>query len=101
MAADHSASIVSKVWNYAHIRKNAGVGYGDYAMRINRLPQSVLSVEFTGTLSPRYSPLLEYCPFEQIYLCSRQNLLLNLHQAAGGRLPTTDLQKLLFLCARK
>jgi hypothetical protein len=27
---DNSASIVSKVWNYAHVLKNAGVGYGDY-----------------------------------------------------------------------
>ena len=25
-----SSSIVSKVWNYAHVLKNAGVGYGDY-----------------------------------------------------------------------
>lgn len=24
---DSSASIVSKVWNYAHVLKNAGVGY--------------------------------------------------------------------------
>lgn len=27
---DNSASIVSKVWIYAHVLKNAGVGYGDY-----------------------------------------------------------------------
>ena len=25
-----SSAIVSKVWNYAHVLKNAGVGYGDY-----------------------------------------------------------------------
>ncbi len=25
---DNSASIVSKAWNYAHVLKNAGVGYG-------------------------------------------------------------------------
>ena len=31
MTNDSSASIVSKVWNYAHVLKNAGVGYGDYA----------------------------------------------------------------------
>ncbi len=30
MSTDNSASIVSKVWNYAHVLKNAGVGYGDY-----------------------------------------------------------------------
>jgi len=28
MNNDSSASIVSKVWNYAHVLKNAGVGYG-------------------------------------------------------------------------
>ena len=28
MSNDNSASIVSKVWNYAHVLKNAGVGYG-------------------------------------------------------------------------
>jgi len=32
--SDHSASIVSKVWNYAHVLKNAGVGYGDYGEQI-------------------------------------------------------------------
>ena len=26
--------IVSKVWNYAHVLKNAGVGYGDYIEQI-------------------------------------------------------------------
>ncbi len=29
MLNDNSASIVSKVWNYAHVLKNAGVGYGE------------------------------------------------------------------------
>ena len=28
MTNDSSDSIVSKVWNYAHVLKNAGVGYG-------------------------------------------------------------------------
>lgn len=30
MSNDNSAAIVSKVWNYAHVLKNAGGGYGDY-----------------------------------------------------------------------
>ena len=30
MSTDSSATIVSQVWNYAHVFKNAGVGYGDY-----------------------------------------------------------------------
>lgn len=34
---DSSASIVSKVWNYAHVLKNAGVGYGDYVEQITYL----------------------------------------------------------------
>ena len=34
---DSSASIVSKVWNYAHVLKNAGVGYGDYIEQITYL----------------------------------------------------------------
>ena len=29
-----SSAIVSKVWNYAHVLKNAGVGYGDYVEQI-------------------------------------------------------------------
>jgi hypothetical protein len=29
--SDNSASIVSKVWNYAHVLKNAGIGYGHYS----------------------------------------------------------------------
>ena len=32
-----SSSIVSKVWNYAHVLKNAGVGYGDYVEQITYL----------------------------------------------------------------
>ena len=35
--SDSSASIVSKVWNYAHVLKNAGVGYGDYIEQITYL----------------------------------------------------------------
>lgn len=30
MSSDSSSSIVSNVWNYAHVLKNEGVGYGDY-----------------------------------------------------------------------
>ena len=37
MTNDSSASIVSKVWNYAHVLKNAGVGYGDYVEQITYL----------------------------------------------------------------
>jgi type I restriction enzyme M protein len=37
MSNDNSASIVSKVWNYAHVLKNAGVGYGDYVEQITYL----------------------------------------------------------------
>ena len=35
MSNDNSASIVSKVWNYAHVLKNAGVRYGDYVEQIS------------------------------------------------------------------
>ena len=35
--SDNSATIVSKVWNYAHVLKNAGVGYGDYVEQITYL----------------------------------------------------------------
>ncbi len=45
MPSDSSATIVSKVWNYAHVLKNAGVGYGDYVEQItrsNRRCQSIL-----------------------------------------------------------
>ncbi len=34
MSNDNSATIVSNVWNYAHILKNAGVDYGDYVEQI-------------------------------------------------------------------
>jgi hypothetical protein len=32
--SNDSSAIVSKVWNYAHVLKNAGVGYGDYVEQI-------------------------------------------------------------------
>ncbi len=34
MSDDSSASIVSKVGNYAHVLKNAVVVYGDYVVQI-------------------------------------------------------------------
>jgi type I restriction enzyme M protein len=37
MPTDNSPAIVSRVWNYAHVLKNAGVGYGDYVERITYL----------------------------------------------------------------
>ena len=37
MTNDSSSTIVSKVWNYAHVLKNAGVGYGDYVEQITYL----------------------------------------------------------------
>ncbi|MFT5029806.1 MAG: type I restriction enzyme M protein [Candidatus Binatia bacterium] len=32
-----SSAIVQKVWNYAHVLKNAGGGYGDYVEQITYL----------------------------------------------------------------
>lgn len=37
MSNDNSASIASKVWNYAHVLKKEGVGYGDYFEQITYL----------------------------------------------------------------
>ncbi|QTN30776.1 type I restriction-modification system subunit M N-terminal domain-containing protein [Akkermansiaceae bacterium] len=42
-----SSSIVSKVWNYAHVLKNAGVGYGDYIEQITYLLFLKLADEMT------------------------------------------------------
>jgi len=47
MSTDNSASIVSKVWNYAHVLKNAGVGYGDYVEQITYLLFLKLADEMT------------------------------------------------------
>jgi type I restriction enzyme M protein len=47
MSSDNSASIVSKVWNYAHVLKNAGVGYGDYVEQITYLLFLKLADEMT------------------------------------------------------
>ena len=46
MSNDTSA-IVSKVWNYAHVLKNAGVGYGDYVEQITYLLFLKLAEEMT------------------------------------------------------
>jgi hypothetical protein len=40
-----SSSIVSKVWNYAYVLKNAGGGYGDHAEQ----PRIVVEVEARTT----------------------------------------------------
>ena len=47
MSNDNSASIVSKVWNYVHVPKNAGVGYGDYVEQITYLLFLKLAEEMT------------------------------------------------------
>jgi type I restriction enzyme M protein len=47
MSTDSSATIVSKVWNYAHVLKNAGVGYGDYVEQITYLLFLKLADEMT------------------------------------------------------
>jgi len=47
MNNDSSAAIVSKVWNYAHVLKNAGVGYGDYIEQITYLLFLKLADEMT------------------------------------------------------
>jgi type I restriction enzyme M protein len=47
MSTDSSATIVSKVWNYAHVLKNAGVGYGDYIEQITYLLFLKLADEMT------------------------------------------------------
>jgi hypothetical protein len=39
-----SSAIVSKVWNYVHVLKNAGVGYRDY---VEQISYPILS-KFTG-----------------------------------------------------
>ncbi len=76
MTNGSSASIISKVWNYANVLKKAGLGNGDYAgqhqivaeveartsaidhleaeldrqiTRSNRLRQSVLAAAFRGS----------------------------------------------------
>ena len=47
MSNDSTSSIVSKVWNYAHVLKNAGVGYGDYIEQITYLLFLKLADEMT------------------------------------------------------
>ena len=36
MSTDHTA-LVSKVWNYAHVLRDQGIGYGDYVEQITFL----------------------------------------------------------------
>ena len=48
MTNDNSASIVSKVWNYAHVLKNARVDYGDYVEQITYMPFLKLAAERGG-----------------------------------------------------
>lgn len=47
MSNDDSTAIVAKVCNYAHVLKNAGVGYGDYVEQITYLLFLKLADEMT------------------------------------------------------
>lgn len=57
MSTDSSATIVSKVWNYAHVLKNAGGGYGDYVEQITYLLFLKLAESRSG-VSRLVSPFL-------------------------------------------
>jgi len=46
MSNDSSATIVSKVWNYAHVLKNAGVGYGPASRGIEQITYLLLGPTF-------------------------------------------------------
>jgi type I restriction enzyme M protein len=57
--SDNSASIVSKVWNYAHVLKNAGVGYGDYVEQITyllflKLAEEMSDLGFDNPIPPKF-----------------------------------------------
>lgn len=59
MTHDSSASIVSKVWNYAHVLKNAGVGYGDYIEQITyllflKLAEEMSDLGYDNPIPARY-----------------------------------------------
>lgn len=45
---DDSSAIVQKVWNYAHVLKNAGFGYGDYVEQL-RIPFHPITSSFQVT----------------------------------------------------
>ena len=57
-----SSAIVSKVWNYAHVLMNAGVGYGDYVEQITYL---LLAPTFglRAVAQPSGSPMSASLPF--------------------------------------
>ena len=40
-----SAEIVNKVWNYAHVLRDEGVGYGDYVEQLQTALDEFRSVE--------------------------------------------------------
>lgn len=46
--SSNSSAIVFKVWSYAHVLKNAGVGYGDYIEQITYLLFLNLADEMTA-----------------------------------------------------
>jgi type I restriction enzyme M protein len=59
MSTDSSATIVSKVWNYAHVLKNAGVGYGDYVEQITyllflKLAEEMSDLGYDNPIPPKF-----------------------------------------------
>jgi type I restriction enzyme M protein len=43
-------TLVSKVWNYAHVWRDEGIGYGDYVGQISFLLVHKMNAERTGNL---------------------------------------------------
>ncbi len=59
MSGDSPSSILSKAWNYAHVLKNAGVGYSDYVEQITyllflKLADEMTELGFDNPIPPEY-----------------------------------------------
>ena len=52
MATNHSASIIAKVWNYCHLLRDEGIGYGDYLEQLTYLLFLKMADEYS---KPPYS----------------------------------------------
>ena len=77
--SDNSASIVSKVWNYAHVLKNAGVGYGDY-IEVRAARALITYLLFLKLAPPPLSDAVASCEMSERGSCQLKSFL----EGSGG-----------------
>ena len=63
-----AAEIVNKVWNYAHVLRDDGVGYGDYVEQITFLIFLKMATVTNSKTKKEFVPTVHISALKKIFL---------------------------------